>query len=227
MLLRPGTALAGAILVLAVANLCNNWVAPSGYLVTAVLASAALLGLLWSAGGTWADAGLGRETLLRGATWGLCLGAGTTVAVTAAALAPPTQDLFLDPRVQGTSTGAIAFAALVRVPLGTVLLEEIGFRGVIYALAGRMWGWRWATVVSSVLFGLWHVQPAIGVVSSHPALEPHSGALAVAAALTAATVAGAAMCELRRRSGSLLAPAALHWSANALGYVAAHLVLRS
>jgi membrane protease YdiL (CAAX protease family) len=113
------------------------------------------------------------------------------------------------------------------VPLGTVLLEEVGFRGVVYALAGRMWGLPWATVISSVLFGLWHVQPAISVVTSHPSLEPFGGALAVVAAVLVASIIGAAMCELRRRSGSLLAPAALHWTANALGYVAAYLVLRS
>jgi membrane protease YdiL (CAAX protease family) len=227
MLLGPRTALAGAILVLALANVLNNWIAPAAYVVTAVVASAALLALLRSTGGTWADAGLGRDTMRRGVTWGLLLGAGATAVVLAAVLAPPTRQLFLDPRVEGTSAAAIAFAALVRVPLGTVLLEEIGFRGVVYALAGRMWGLTWATVFSSVLFGLWHVQPAIGVVTSHPTLRGFNGALAAAAAVLVATLIGAAMCELRRRSGSLLAPAALHWTANALGYVAAHLVLRS
>jgi uncharacterized protein len=227
MLLGPRTALAGAIFVLALANLLNNWIAPHAYVVTAVVASAVLLGLLRSAGGTWADAGLGRDTLWRGATWGLFLGVGTTVVVVAAVLSPTTRQLFLDPRVEGAGAGAIAFAALVRVPLGTVLLEEIGFRGVVYALAGRMWGLAWATAISSVLFGLWHVQPAIGVVTSHPTLQRYSGALAVVAAVLVASLIGAAMCELRRRSGSLLAPAVLHWTANALGYIAAHLVLRS
>ena len=221
------TALARAILVLALANLLNNWVAPSAYLVTAVAASAVLLGLLRSAGGTWSDVGLGRDTLRPGATWGMVLGAGTTVAVVAAVLAPPTQQLFLDPRVEGAGSGAIAFAALVRVPLGTVLLEEIGFRGVVYALAGRMWGVGWATAFSSVLFGLWHVHPAMDLVTSHPSLVRFSGVLAVATAVLVASLIGAAMCELRRRSGSLLAPAALHWTADALGYVAAHLAFQA
>ena len=227
MLLGSRTALAGAILVLALANLLNTWVAPSAYVITAVAASAVLLALLRSAGGTWADAGLGRGSLRRGATWGLFLAAGTTVAVVAAALAPPTRELFLDPRVEGTGAGAIAFAALVRVPLGTVLLEEIGFRGVVYGLAARMWGVAWATVISSVLFGLWHVQPAIGVVTSHPSVERFNGASAVAAAVLVSSLIGAALCELRRRSGSLLAPAALHWTANALGYVAAYLAFQT
>jgi CAAX protease family protein len=218
------------VVVLASANLLNNWLAPSAYVVTALVASAVLLGLLRSAGGTWADAGLGRDSLRRGATWGLYLAAGTAVAVVAAVMEPHTRPLFLDPRVEGAGSSAIAFAALVHVPLGTVLLEEIGFRGVVYALAGRMWGLAWATVVSSGLFGLWHVQPAIGVVTSHPTFERLNGVvvtLAVAAAVLVASIIGAAMCELRRRSGSLIPPAALHWTANALGYVAAHMVLQA
>ena len=225
--LGSGTALAGAILVLALANLLNNWVAPSAYVVTSVAASAVLLGLLRSVGGTWADAGLGRDSLRRGVTWGLLLGAATTVAVVAAVLAPPTRHLFLDPRVAGAGPGEIAFAALVHVPLGTVLLEEIGFRGVVYGLAARMWGYAWATVVSSALFGLWHVHPAIGVVTSHPSLERLNGALAIAAAVLIASIIGALMCELRRRSGSLLAPAVLHWTANALGYIAGDLAFQA
>jgi len=42
----------------------------------------------------------------------------------------------------------------------------------------------------------------------------HVGAVLFTAA------AGALLCELRRRSGSLLAPMGLHWSTNALGYLA-------
>ena len=207
------------------ANLLDNWVAPSAYLFTAVTASAVLLALLRGSGGSWADAGLGRDCIGRGVAWGLFLSAGATVAVAIAALAPPTKELFLDPRVEGTGASGIAYAALVQ-RLGTVLLEEIGFRGVVYGLSARMWGFTWATVISSGLIGL-HVQPAIGVVTSHPSIERFSGAWAVAAAVLVASLIGAALCELRRRSGSLLAPAALHWTANALGYVASYLALQT
>lgn len=41
--------------------------------------------------------------------------------------------------------------------------------------------------------------------------------VAVTAATTGAALAGVVLCELRRRSGSLLAPFALHWALNALG----------
>ena len=65
------------------------------------------------------------------------------------------------------------------------------------------------------------------LVTSHPSLVRFSGVLAVATAVLVASLIGAAMCELRRRSGSLLAPAALHWTADALGYVAAHLAFQA
>ena len=41
------------------------------------------------------------------------------------------------------------------------------------------------------------------------------------------SLAGVVFCEVRRRSGSLLAPVALHWAINAVGYVTAFLVTRS
>ncbi|MFG2748367.1 CPBP family glutamic-type intramembrane protease [Streptomyces xanthophaeus] len=36
--------------------------------------------------------------------------------------------------------------------------------------------------------------------------------------------AGVQFCELRRRSGSLLAPMGLHWAVNAFGYLVGYLL---
>jgi membrane protease YdiL (CAAX protease family) len=41
----------------------------------------------------------------------------------------------------------------------------------------------------------------------------------VAFGIASTFVAGVVLCELRRRSGSLLAPLGLHWATNGLGYV--------
>ena len=207
------TALAGAVLVLAVANLLNNWLAPSAYVVTGLAASAVLLGLLRLQGGTLADAGLGRTTLRRGLRWGLLLALCVAVVGLAALALPATRLLLQDPRVAGAEPGQVAYAALVRVPLGTVLLEEIGFRGVVYGLALRLHGPLWATVISSVLVGAWHILPAVRVVGGHPsvvrlgAAGSEIGPLSVVSAILAVSLAGAALCELRRRTGSLV-PAA-------------------
>jgi membrane protease YdiL (CAAX protease family) len=124
---------------------------------------------------------------------------------------------------------AVLVSALVIVPLGTVLPEELAFRGVVWALLCRRHSPRVATVGSSVLFGLWHVLPALG---GGAANEVATGALGSGPAGTAArvvgtvlltTVAGTVFCWLRVRSGSLLAPVLLHWALNGLGLLAVHL----
>jgi uncharacterized membrane protein len=57
---------------------------------------------------------------------------------------------------------AALLAALVVVPLGTVLPKELAFRGLLLALLGRGHGVRAAALMSSGLFGLWHVLPSLG-----------------------------------------------------------------
>lgn len=147
------------------------------------------------------------------------------VVYAVAALVPATRDLFADERYDGLTGGQVALRVLVTVPLGTVLLEEIAFRGVLYGLVRRVRGAAWATAVSSVLFGLWHVLPSLHLATVKPVLAPVFGrsalgaALAVVAAVLFTGAAGALFCELRRRSGSLLAPMGLHWAVNAFGYL--------
>ncbi|MCE0767557.1 hypothetical protein LWC35_32360 [Pseudonocardia kujensis] len=76
----------------------------------------------------WDDLGLGRRHLGRG----LALGALTVALVAVVSLVgialPATRTAFEDTRAAGT-VGALLHAAPVRFPFGTVLLEEIAFRG--------------------------------------------------------------------------------------------------
>jgi membrane protease YdiL (CAAX protease family) len=111
-----------------------------------------------------------------------------------------------------------------------VIPEELAFRGVTWALLRRAGGRRVATLGSSVLFGLWHVLPALG---GGPANETAAGALGEGAAGVAARAAGTVLvtflaglllAALRAGSGSLLAPIGLHWAVNGAGIVLVHLV---
>jgi membrane protease YdiL (CAAX protease family) len=107
-----------------------------------------------------------------------------------------------------------------------VLLEEVAFRGVLWGLLRRARGTATATVVSSLLFGLWHALPSLGLASANQAISGtvgtgRSGELVTVLATIAFTgLAGVVFCELRRRSGSLLAPAGLHWSVNGFAVLA-------
>jgi membrane protease YdiL (CAAX protease family) len=144
---------------------------------------------------------------------------------------PATREAFEDERAAGLTLGQLLWRVLVRVPVGTVLLEEVAFRGVLWAMVRRRRGTAWATTVSSLLFGLWHVLPSRGLSQVNTAAAvlgtgPAGRALSVAVGVVATTAAGVVLCELRRRSGSLLAPAALHWAVNGFGYVMAWAVPR-
>ncbi|MFE5809957.1 CPBP family intramembrane glutamic endopeptidase [Streptomyces sp. NPDC056491] len=224
------TAVAITVAVLVVTNLAvHRWSGLWG-VVTAVVVSCLLLGVLRRAGGTLADAGLAPGTLARGARWALALIGLVAVVYLAGALLPATRTLFEDERYSGMDGNEVMLRAFVLVPLGTVLLEEIAFRGVLYGLVLRVRGALWATVVSSLLFGLWHVLPSLNLATAKPALTSIFGeselgaAVAVAGAVLFTAAAGVLFCELRRRSGSLLAPMGLHWAVNALGYLAGFLL---
>ncbi|RSS61325.1 CPBP family intramembrane metalloprotease [Streptomyces sp. WAC07061] len=224
----PAVGLTVAVLVAANVVL-HRWGGLPG-LVTAVVVSALLLGVLRWAGGTRADAGLAPGTLARGARWALALAGLVALVYLVGALLPVTRGLFEDRRYEGMSGGELMLRVFVTVPVGTVLVEEVAFRGVLYGLVDRARGAVWATAVSSLLFGLWHVLPSLHLAAVKPALNPVFGdsaagaGAAVAAAVLFTAAAGVLFCELRRRSGSLLAPMGLHWAVNAFGYVAGFLL---
>ncbi|MFF3685911.1 CPBP family intramembrane glutamic endopeptidase [Streptomyces sp. NPDC002187] len=216
-----------AVAVLAAANALVNHLEPELYVPVCVTAAAALVLIARLSGLTWDELGLGRASARRGLRWGIVL-AGAVLVVCLVALAVPfTREAFQDERAAGLSVGQLLFRALVRVPFGTVLLEEIAFRGVLWAMMRRRWGTAWATTVSSALFGLWHIQPSRGLTSSNAAAGavfgtgPTGVALSVTAAVVGTALAGVVFCELRRRSGSLIPPMALHCAINSAGYACA------
>lgn len=206
---------------------------PAGWYVPLCVSTTAVLLLIARWDGLTREAlGLGAGSARRGLRWGFVL-AGAVLAVFLVGLAVPfTRDAFLDERAAGLTAEQLVFRVLVRVPLGTVLLEEMAFRGVLWAMVGRRWGPAWATATSSLLFGLWHVPPARGLTRANEAAGavfgtgPTAVALSVAAAVAGTALAGVFLCELRRRSGSLLPPVALHCALNGAGYALAWAVAR-
>lgn len=167
---------------------------------------------------TWAQLGLGRKRLVSGVRWGLgavgVIAGGYAVGV----LLPQTRAAFQDDRYH-LPVGAALRSAFLVIPVGTVFLEEVAFRSVLWAvLARHLRPWQ-VLATTSALFGLWHVLPSlhIGTTNRGVADTIGSGGLAVAATVGLTTVGGLAFGELRRRSGSVLASAGAHWATNALG----------
>jgi membrane protease YdiL (CAAX protease family) len=222
----PSRAVAAAIGLMAAVAAAGRFGPPRTMLVAGPLGAAGLLLLARSAGLGADDIGLGRGSWRRGAAYGaVCVAAVAAVYAVAARL-PATRAAFLDERYRN-SFGAALLTAFLVVPLGTVLFEEVAFRGVLWGLLCRDSGPARATLVSSGLFGLWHVLPSLRLNRVNPAVAdlvgpgPAGQVTAVAGAVVFTAAAGALLCELRRRSGSLLAPAALHWAVNGLGVLAA------
>ena len=139
----------------------------------------------------------------------------------------PLRLLLTDARVEGLDGAAVAARALVRIPFGTVLVEEVAFRGVLQAAATRLLPLPAATALSCAVFGVWHVRPALnGLAANDLAAGPLATGGAVLATCLWTAAAGLLFTWLRLRSGSLLAPVLLHLATNSLGVLAAAAALR-
>ncbi len=179
---------------------------------------------------TWTELGMGRGTWLSGLAWGVA-GAGLVVGVVASGVAiPVTRGLFVDGKTADHSTRRVAYETGVRLPWGTVLLEETAFRGLLLAVLLTETDRPEAVAVSAVAFGLWHVVPSLGrgdqLQVAGRAMGEHANLGFVATAVISTTVAGAVLAILRLVSDSLLAPMLVHWSLNAAGLLAAAMLGR-
>jgi membrane protease YdiL (CAAX protease family) len=192
-------------------------------LIVGPLGAALLVAFGWAAGLTADEMGLGRRSWRRGAAYGALCVAAVATGYAVAVLVPAIRPAFLDERYR-VGVAAAVLHAFVWVPLGTVLFEEVAFRGVLWGVVRSSRGSpAAATAVSSALFGLWHVLPSLRLHEVNPAVGglvgpgPLGRALAVGGAVVFTALAGVLLCELRRRSGSLLAPIGLHWAVNGIG----------
>jgi membrane protease YdiL (CAAX protease family) len=216
-------ALALVVVVLGAYNLVGNLVLPDPlYVPVNVGVAAGLLAVARASGISWDEVGLARACAGRGAALGLAAFLVVTLVLVVGALVPATRPLFEDERAARITGAAVAYHALVRIPLGTVVLEEVAFRGVLLALLRRACSTGAAVGWSSLLFGLWHVVPTVEALRAN---ELAPDASAVAGAVVATTAAGVVFCWLRLRSGSLVAPALTHVATNSVALLLAVAVL--
>jgi membrane protease YdiL (CAAX protease family) len=181
----------------------------------AALAAAALSGL------TPADLGLGRGRWLPGRT-GYRLAATVAAGWLLIAVVPPARPLLGDKRVASLDGRAAAYQALIRIPVGTALWEEIAFRGVLLAALRRVMPKVTAIAVTSCLFGVWHIRPTVQALRVNGlAGSPGRTVAGVTAAVATTTAGGVLFSWLRERSGSLTAPILLHVATNSGGLVTA------
>lgn len=184
-----------------------------------VVAGCTVVIALWA--GLDADGlGLSPRRLPDGLRYGaLAFGAVTAVVLVGLAI-PATRHSFHTGRADITA-GRLLLDVLVTIPLGTVVVEELAFRGALLGLLRQAMPTARAVVACSLLFGLWHVPAVLAATSGS-----QSHVLAAAAGTFVATfAAGIFFCWLRVRSGSLLAPAMAHLATNTVALIVAWLVV--
>ncbi|NLU82344.1 CPBP family intramembrane metalloprotease [Rhodococcus sp. HNM0569] len=201
-----------AVALTAAAVAWNNVVLPAtgaGPRVRAASGAALALGAVGAAraaGYTAGDLGLARACVGRGARVGAWAALAPAAVFAAATAVPAARRRVGSP---SRSAGAVersdaAEWILVHIPIGTVLTEELLFRG---ALSASLLAWPagWGSALHAAAFGLWHVRGA------RVAGESVAGTVVVTAA--SALVFDA----LRRGTGSVVAPMLLHFAVNAAG----------
>jgi uncharacterized protein len=189
-------------------------------LLTAVLALIA-----WRARATLADLGLNRADIGAGLLYGLgALGVVLLVLVVAAVI-PATNGFLHDSRAQ-IDGGRLLYDLGVPIVLLTAIPEEFAFRGILLGSGLRLWGpWR-ASVITSALFGLWHIAPTLHTMSDNHVFRGEAASVAgqvllVLGSIAVTFIAGLVFCWLRLRSRSLIAPVLAHVATNGLALIVA------
>lgn len=219
--------------LLIIINVLNHspYVSERWYVPTGIIGSVLIVWIGYRAGVTLSDIGLAPDSIVRGLIWSAGLiGAVTMVYVIGGSLSFTRRFLADDRAVMGPRT--LLYKILINVPLGTVLFEELAFRGVGLALL-MQWMPMWQAVAwSSLLFGLWHILPSLVMHNANAAVGDLLGQgiwgriQSVIFTVLGTAAAGVVFCLLRIYSDSLLAPMALHWALNGLGFIAAAWVHR-
>lgn len=191
-----------------------------------ILAYLVLFGLIALSGLTRSNLGLSRTRVRSGLLLGLRVSMVIAAGLLVAFLVSP--ETFQDERYHQSIWLALAFALFV-LPLETVLFEELVFRGVLWGYVRKVKNAQVATHVSSAVFGLWHIAPSLAINAATitvGGISIHRGLL-IAGTVAVTYGAGVLLCELRRRSDSLLAPILVHWTINGVATLLAALAWRA
>jgi uncharacterized protein len=224
--MKAGRCFLLATAVLVVFNVARGLglLGPSRYdWVSVSLLTGALVLIAWTAGATRADLGLGLADMRAGVRYGAAAAGIVLLALIVAAVIPATNGFLHDSRAQ-ISGGRLLYELAVPILLLTAVPEEFAFRGVLLGSALRLWGpWR-ASLITSALFGLWHVAPTLHTMSDNAAVAGASASLVVLGSIAVTFLAGLVFCWLRLRSGSLIAPVLAHVATNGLALTVAWLI---
>ena len=236
-LTAPVGPMLGVIGTLALSNVMANRVLPDwSYVPWNCGVAAVVVAIAVKADGrTWEQLGMSRGAVPSGLKLGLGFSAALLGIYGIGLAIPATRDLFLDERADVSGAQLLA-KVLITVPLGTVLLEEVAFRGVLPAMFRRRLGHHRrgglrSDLAAAGLFGLWHILPSWNINDANPVFRDTlpdgvGQAAAVLGGVLGTAAAGFFFSWMRNRSDSVVAPATLHTTTNSVGYLLAWLSQR-
>ena len=216
-----------AAALLALINVLAHFTVDHTSTVLVPLGAVVALGYARWRGFTWRELGLARGQLRGGLRYAAVIVIPVVMVAIGGAMLPLTRSLFLNDEFSTTS--AALWAALIVIPLQTVIPEEVLFRSVLNASLVRTLSVPFVYAVGATLFGMWHISSSLGLTAGNAGLTDLLGTGFVArlagviAAVSVTSAAGLLFIWLRRRSDSLLAPIALHWVLNGAGALSAAL----
>ena len=215
----------GALLLLA--NVIVNVVlGPPWYVPFNLAVLGVALLLARGAGTSWVAMGMSADRLRRGAAVGGLIGVAVVAFFVAAVMVPAAREAFRDDRIIEGSIGLELYHALFRVPIGTALYEEALFRGIVFGMLARRTSALVAALWSSLLFGLWHVLPALDAMETNPIGDAFGGSWeSLVAAVLSTFLAGMVFVWIRLYSGSIVAPIIVHVATNSTAILASAFVV--
>ncbi len=148
------------------------------------------------------------------------------VATFAVSFLPFLKHIFLGESFANARVRSVFFEAGFRIPLGTALVEEILFRGVLLGILLQSYSPLTASLIAATVFGLWHIAPSINSIESNTAVQErlrskslHAKGSVLGIVLVTFT-AGMFFNWLRIVSGTILTTWLVHWAINSSGAVA-------
>ncbi|MBS1849168.1 MAG: CPBP family intramembrane metalloprotease [Actinobacteria bacterium] len=211
----PLPLLIALVAVLTATNIARSSVVPHGahFFLNVALAAGVVAAAHFMGGLDAAALGVSRRSLGAGLRYGA--GAfGLVVVVAAVAAALPAGRHALDVDDAHVTAGSLALRVGLIIPVGTVIVEELIFRGVLHGLLTRAFSPLRAWMIGAMLFGAWHVYPAWRA----------DGAAAAMGTFVATTIAGVIFVWLRVRSDHVVAPMLAHLATNTVPLTTAWLL---
>lgn len=227
-----GFEITASVLVLGYGVLVDRALPSAGYVPVNLAAAGLAVFLANRAGASMEEMGLSRSKFVKGLKVGLLTIAPIAVMVGAGVAIPWTREFFLEGKVVGASTARTLYEVLLRIPLGTALAEELIFRGALLGVFLRKRKPAIAALLSSAVFGFWHISPTIRSCSTNPAIANAAqngfwAALGIVCGVVAATtVAGLILAWLRLKSGSIIAPLIAHAFLNSSAFLGGRIAMR-